>query len=73
MRAGLRAGERGDGLVLPALRRALSTSAGNGGIDLREPLMTPALGAVALAARTAGRELSPEAVAALAGAQAGPH
>ena len=62
-----------DGLVLPALRRALSTSAGNGGIDLREPLMTPALGAVALAARTAGRELSPEAVAALAGAQAGPH
>ena len=59
-----------DGLVLPALRRALATSAG-GGIELREPLMTPALGAVALAARTAGRELSADAVAALAGAQAG--
>ena len=62
-----------DGLVLPALRRALAPSAGEGGIELREPLMAPALGAVALAARTAGRELSPEAVAALAGARAGLH
>ena len=62
-----------DGLVLSALRRVLATSAGNGAIELREPLMTPALGAVALAARTAGRELSADAVAALAGAQPGLH
>ncbi len=62
-----------DGLVLPALRRALAAADDEGSIELREPLMTPALGAVALAARTAGRELSPDAVAALAGAQAEPH
>ena len=62
-----------DGLVLQALRRGLAVPGDGGRIELREPLMTPALGAVALAARTAGRELSADAVAALAGAQAHPH
>jgi N-acetylglucosamine kinase-like BadF-type ATPase len=55
------------GLVLPELRRLLAAE--NGGaarIELRVPLMAPVLGAVALAARAAGRELSPQAVAALA-------
>ena len=55
------------GLVLPELRRLLASD--NGGaarIELRAPLMAPVLGAVALAARAAGRELSPDAVAALA-------
>ncbi len=62
-----------DGLVLHALRRALASPDDGGCIELREPLMTPALGAVALAARTAGRELSADAVAALASAQADFH
>ena len=55
------------GLVLAELRRLLAAE-NNGGarMALRAPLMAPALGAVALAARTAGRELSPDAVAALA-------
>ena len=56
-----------DGLVLSELRRLLAGN-GNGesGVELRAPLMAPVLGAVALAARTAGRELAPEAVATLA-------
>ena len=62
-----------DGLVLQALRRGLATPDDSGRIELREPMMTPALGAVARAARAAGRELSADAVAALAGAQAHPH
>jgi len=52
-----------DGLVLHELQAAL---AGGGGVELRTPVMSPALGAVALAARTAGRELTADAVAALA-------
>lgn len=55
------------GLVLPELRRLLASE--NGGaarIELRAPLMAPVLGAVALAARAAGRELSSDAIAALA-------
>jgi N-acetylglucosamine kinase-like BadF-type ATPase len=56
------------GLVLPELRRLLaSESAGSARVELRAPLMAPVLGAVALAARGAGRELSPDAVATLAG------
>jgi N-acetylglucosamine kinase-like BadF-type ATPase len=63
-----------DGLVLQELKRALAAPDGDGAItiELRAPLMAPAFGAVALAARTAGRELSPAAVAALARTQAGP-
>lgn len=53
-----------DGLVLPELRRLLSDASIH--VELRAPLMSPALGAVTLAARTAGRELSPDAVATLA-------
>ena len=52
-----------DGLVLRELRAAL---AAGGRVELRAPVMSPALGAVALAARTARRELSADAVAALA-------
>jgi N-acetylglucosamine kinase-like BadF-type ATPase len=56
---------REDGLVLPALARALA-GPGIGRVDLRAPVMAPALGAVTLAARSAGRALSDDAVAALA-------
>jgi N-acetylglucosamine kinase-like BadF-type ATPase len=57
-----------EGLVLQALVRALaSDDAIDGGrVELRAPVMAPALGAVALAARTAGRALSADAVASLA-------
>jgi N-acetylglucosamine kinase-like BadF-type ATPase len=62
---------REDGLVLQDLRRLLCTSPqapghGPGRIELRTPVMTPALGAVTLAARACGRALSPAAVANLA-------
>ena len=59
------------GLVLQELARALAEADGAGRIELRAPLMLPALGAVALAARTAGRTLSPAAVEALAQARHG--
>ena len=52
-----------DGLVLRELQMAL---AGAGSVELRTPVMSPALGAVALAARAAGRALTADAVAALA-------
>jgi len=57
-----------DGLVLQDLRQLLSSAqdGGGGAIELRAPVMAPVLGAVALAARTARRELSADAVAALA-------
>ena len=54
------------GLVLQDLRRLLARPRRRARIELRAPLMSPVLGAVALAARTAGRELSADAVAALA-------
>ena len=57
---------QGDGLVLPELRAALAAT---GRVELRTPVMSPALGAVTLAARAAGRELTADAVAALAGAR----
>ena len=62
------------GLVLQELQRALGEPDGGDAsrVELRAPLMAPVLGAVALAARTAGRELSPAAVASLARTQAGP-
>ena len=55
-----------DGLVLRALQRVLAAGDAANRVELRAPLMSPVLGAVALAARTAGRELSADAVAALA-------
>jgi len=58
-----------DGLVLPELRRLLSAPAsaqGPGRIELRTPVMAPALGAVTLAARAGGRALRADAVARLA-------
>ena len=64
---------RDDGLVLPELRRLLAAAGidGRSRVELRAPLMSPAPGAVTLAARTAGRELSPDAVATLARAGLG--
>lgn len=59
------------GLVLQEFARALSEGDVAGRIELRAPLMAPALGAVTLAARTAGRPLSVAAVKALALAQPG--
>ena len=58
-----------DGFVLPELRRLLGAPAGaegGSGVELRTPVMVPVLGAVTLAARTAGRALSADAVQALA-------
>ena len=52
-----------DGLVLRELQAALAAA---GSVELRAPVMSPAHGAVALAARTAGRTLTADAVAALA-------
>ncbi len=57
-----------EGLVLQELKRVLAASEGDGAlsVELHAPLMAPVLGAVALAARAAGRELSTAAVTALA-------
>jgi len=57
-----------DGLVLQDLRQLLAPAhdGGRGAVELRVPVMSPVLGAVALAARTARRELSADAVAMLA-------
>ena len=56
---------REDGFVLPELRRLL---AAGGSVELRAPVMAPVMGAVTLAARTAGRALPAAAVQALASA-----
>jgi len=61
-----------DGLVLQELRHALTAGRDDAGpVELRTPVMSPALGAVALAARTARRELSAQAIATLARSGAG--